>query len=405
MRILIISQYFIPETGAPQNRLLKWAKLLGDKGAVIEVLTAMPNYPEMVIHEDYRGRFYVCEKMQGIKIHRAWIYASSVRSVPSRLMNYFSFVFTSLFVGIFRTGKFDYVFCESPPLFLGFSAYVLKVVKGAKLIFNVSDLWPESAEKLGLVTNRFLLEISACLERFLYRKSFIITGQTRGIVQNISTRFPLKRVFWFRNGADVKEFEALESDPGLRQKLGFAPGDFILLYAGIIGYAQGLEVILNAAALLSHEPAVKFIIMGSGPEKKKLLKMKEEAGLDSVTFLDSRPKKEVIPFIRVCDAAIIPLKRLDLFKGAIPSKIFENLALKKPILLGVEGEAKELLIDTGNAGLAFIPEDHLDLASKILYLYSHEQERIQFGINGYNYLLLEFNPDTIVNEFWSMIYA
>jgi len=405
MRILILSQYFIPETGAPQNRLLQWAKQLSKKGAVVEVLTAMPNYPEMKIHQGYRGKFYKSEEIQGIRIHRAWIYAGSGRTILPRLMNYFSFVFTSLMVGIFRTGKYDYVFCESPPLFLGISAYLLNVFKGARLIFNVSDLWPESAEKLGLVNNRFLLNVSSSLERFLYRKSFLITGQTKGIVQNISSRFPKKNVFWFKNGADVKEFESYENDPGLRDKLGFTPDDFLLLYAGIIGHAQGLEVLLQAAKKLHSDTFIKFLIMGSGPEKEKLLRMKEAWGLNNVLFLDSRPKKEVIPFIHASDVAVIPLKRLDLFKGAIPSKIFENLALKKAILLGVEGEAKELLIDTGKAGLAFTPEDPEDLAGRILYLYSHKQERIEYGINGYNYLLKEFNPEIIVNEFWNRINA
>ncbi|MCX6287006.1 MAG: glycosyltransferase family 4 protein [Bacteroidetes bacterium] len=405
MRILILSQYFIPETGAPQNRLFQWAKLLSNKGATVEVLTAMPNYPEMKIHQAYRGKFYFPETIQGISIHRAWIFAGSSKGILPRLGNYFSFVFTSLLVGIFRMGKYDYVFCESPPLFLGITAYLLKVFKGARLIFNVSDLWPESAEKLGLVTNRFLLNSAASLEKFLYRHSFLITGQTRGIVRNISLRFPQKNVFWFKNGANVNELEAIEYDPGLREKLGFTSQDFLLLYAGILGHAQGLEVVLHAARELHSSTAIKFLIMGSGPEKDKLLKMKEAYGLDNVVFLDNRPKQEVIPFIHASDAALIPLKKLDLFKGAIPSKIFENLALKKPVLLGVEGEAKELFIETGKAGLAFIPEDPADLAAKVLYLYTHVQERKEYGINGYNYLLREFNPETIMNEFWNLINA
>jgi len=405
MRILILSQYFIPETGAPQNRLMQWAKLLISKGATVEVLTAMPNYPEMKIHPGYRGKFYISEEIQGIKVHRAWIFTGSGKAMLPRLINYFSFVFTSALVGIFRTGKFNYVLCESPPLFLGITAYLLTVFKGARLIFNVSDLWPESAEKLGLVTNRFLLRTASALERFLYRKSFMITGQTRGIVENISSRFPSKNVFWLKNGADVRELESLGKDPDLRQKLGFRLGDFLVLYAGIIGYAQGLEVLLHSAKVLTSDPSIKFLIMGSGPEKEKLQRIKEAEGLDNVFFLNSRPKKEVIPFIHAADAAVIPLKKLDIFRGAIPSKIFENIALKKPILLGVEGEAKELLIDAGKAGLAFAPEDPSDLAAKILYLQSHEQERRQFGINGYNYLLKEFNPEIIVNEFWDRINA
>ena len=405
MRILIISQYFIPETGAPQSRHLQWAMQLMKKGATVEVLTAMPNYPEMKIHEGYRDRFYISEDIQGLKVHRAWIYVGTSKAIFPRLLNYFSFVFTSLLAGVFRTGKFDYILCESPPLFLGISAYLLKVFKGARLIFNVSDLWPESAEKLGLVTNRFLLGITSWLERFLYRKSFMVTGQTKGIVRNISSRFPQKNVFWLKNGVDAKELEPYAAEEGLREKLGFSQGDFLLLYAGILGFAQGLEVILQAAGKLRSYPDIKFLIMGSGPEKEKLLRMKASEALDNVYFLDSRPKKEVIPFISISDASVIPLKRLDLFKGAIPSKIFENLALKKPLLLGVEGEAKELLIETGRAGLAFTPEDAEDLVEKALYLYSHPQERIEFGINGYNYLLKEFNPTLIVNDFWNRLNA
>ena len=182
MRILILTQYFIPETGAPQSRLLQWARQLSRKGATVEVLTAMPNYPEMSIHQAYRGKFFLTEEMGGLTIHRSWIYAGSSKAILPRLINYFSFVFTSLLCGIFRTGKFDYVFCESPPLFLGITAWLLSVFKGARLIFNVSDLWPESAEKLGLVKNRLMLSTAASLERFLYRKSFLVTGQTRGIV-------------------------------------------------------------------------------------------------------------------------------------------------------------------------------------------------------------------------------
>ena len=405
MRILILTQYFIPETGAPQSRLLQWAKQLSKKGASVEVLTAMPNYPEMKIHPAYRGKFCLTEEIGGIKIHRAWIYTGSGKGILPRLVNYFSFVFTSLLMGMFGTGKFDYVFCESPPLFLGITAYILKVIKGARLIFNVSDLWPESAEKLGLVTNRYFLGMAAYLERFPYRKSFLITGQTRGIVSNITSRFPQKNVFWFKNGADAAELESIENDPCLREKLGFNADDFLLLYAGILGHAQGLEVLLQAAKQLSSKPAIKFLIMGSGPEKEKLVRMKEAESLGNVFFFDSRPKTEVIPYIHASDAALIPLKRLDLFKGAIPSKIFENLALKKPILLGVEGEAKELLIETGKAGLAFVPEDAADLASRVLYLYTHPQERKQFGINGYEYLQKEFNPEIIVNEFWNLINA
>ena len=183
------------------------------------------------------------------------IHTSSDRSIRPRLLNYFSFVFSSLLVGIFRTGRYDYIFCESPPLFLGISAFLLKTFKRSRLIFNVSDLWPESAEKLGLVSNRFLLKISRCLEEFLYRKSWLICGQTQGIVKSISARFPSKTVFWLKNGADVSELEAVETVPGFRGKLGFSDDDFLLLYAGILGMPRASR--LFCTPLLNFVTTVK----------------------------------------------------------------------------------------------------------------------------------------------------
>jgi glycosyltransferase involved in cell wall biosynthesis len=404
VKILILTQYFPPEVGAAQNRLWNLACRLQQKGAEVSILTGMPNYPQMRIHEGYRGKWYVKEDMDAITVHRCWLFAGTSKSIFPRLMNYFSFVFTSFFTGWLKLGRFDYILCESPPLFLGISAVLLKKLKRAKLIFNVSDLWPESAEKLGLITNRFLLKMTTRLEECLYRSSFVITGQTQGIVRNISERFPAKTVFWLKNGIDLSFYANLPSkDTSWRVESGFPEDDFLLLYAGILGYAQGLEVILKAADQLRERKNIRFLLIGSGPEKDNLIKMKAELSLDNLTFMDTMPRLQLLKIIANVDVAIIPLKKLDLFKGAIPSKIFETLALKKPILLGLEGEAKDLFIEAGNAGLAFIPEDEYDLAAKVLLLYSDRQLTCDLGENGYLYVNRMFNWDNIANDFWKIL--
>ncbi len=403
MKLLILTQYFPPEVGAPQNRLYELAVRLQKKGADVTVLTAMPNYPQMEIHEDYKGKFYTYEEMNGLKVHRSWIYVSKSKGIIKRLFNYFSFVKTSAWVGMFKLGKFDYILCESPPLFLGMSAYFLKLVKGAKLIFNVSDLWPESAEKLGIVTNRFFLWNATKLEEFLYKKAYIVSGQTQGICKNIQTRFPDKKVYWLPNGVDLSYYNANETQDDWRKKNDFNSDDFLLLYAGIIGHAQGLEVILNAAAKLKEFKNIKFILLGSGPEKEKLQQMKGDMELESVLFFDAVTKKEMPAIVSAVDVAVIPLKKLDLFKGAIPSKIFENLAMKKPILLGVEGEAKELFIEDGKCGLAFIPEDSEDLKNKTIELFTNRASLKQLGENGFKYVEQKFTRDKIAEEFWQYI--
>jgi len=347
MKILFLTQYFPPEIGAPQNRLFELAIRLKDKGAIIKVLTAMPNYPEMKIHKTYKRKFYWKEEIGGLDVIRTYIYVKKSNSLFIRLLNYFSFVCSSCLIGLFKLGHYDFIFCESPPLFLGITAYLLKLRTGAKLIFNVSDLWPESAAKLGLVSNRFLLRLARSLEEFMYINSWLITGQTQGIVKNISTRFPTKKVYWLKNGVDINFFDCIKKDKKWRNRNNLKDKDMIFLYAGIIGYAQGLEVILNVAKRLEMYDDLKFILMGSGPEKEKLVNKDKSLKLKNVMFLDVVSKDQMPGIIGAIDAAIIPLKKIDLFKGAIPSKIFEYLAMKKPLVLGVDGEAKDLFIEKG----------------------------------------------------------
>ena len=192
MKILILTQYYPPEIGAPQNRLHELAIRLKNKGLRIEVLTALPNYPKMKIFEKYKDKQNREETIDGIKIYRSWIYVSATKSIFTRLLNYFSFVWSSYWRGR-RLQSFDYLMVESPPLFLGYSAMALSKKLNAKLIFNVSDLWPESAEQLGLVTNKALLKMAYKLENKCYATSTLITGQTMGIVNDIKHRFPIKK--------------------------------------------------------------------------------------------------------------------------------------------------------------------------------------------------------------------
>ncbi|PJB15262.1 MAG: glycosyltransferase WbuB [Flavobacteriales bacterium CG_4_9_14_3_um_filter_32_8] len=401
MKILFLTQYFPPEVGAPQNRLFELAIRLQKEGMDVTVLTAMPNYPAMEIHSKYLGKKYDYEEMDGLKIHRSSIFVSKSKSIVKRLQNYFSFVWSSYWVGKKKIEKkYDYIFCESPPLFLGISAYLLCRNKKAKLIFNVSDLWPESAEKLGLVTNKFFLKLATILEEFLYNKSSLITGQTQGIVCNISTRFPNKKVYWLPNGVDLMLYDPEKIKSNWRIENGFLENDLILLYAGIIGHAQGLEIILKAANRTKNHKEIKYLLLGSGPEKDKLIVFKDQMNLNNVFFLNLVPKSEMPKIVKAIDVALVPLKKLDLFLGAIPSKIFENLAMKKPLLLGVGGEAKELFINNGKAGLFFEPENDEDLAEKTIYLNNNREKIIEFGENGRNYVNEFFNRNNIADSFF-----
>ncbi len=405
MRIIFLTQYFPPETGAPQNRLFAMARALQSQGAEVTVLTAMPHYPDMRIQEAYRGKFHLHETLNGLDVHRAWIYVSQGRGIFSRLCNYFSFVLTSLLVGVFKLKKADVLFVESPPLFLGITAMCLARLKEAKLVFNVSDLWPESAVQLGLVTNKTMIHLSTWLEERCYQRAALITGQTQGIVRNIQSRFPQKKVLWVPNGVDFDAIASAEDVPpsDIRERLGIAANDLVLAYAGIVGHAQGLEVVLEAAALLRGRKDIHFIIMGDGPEKQKLMEMKQRLDPIAVHFVDRMPRQDLLGMMRSIDGVVVPLLKNDLFKGAIPSKIFEALALSKPVVLGVDGEARDLFITAGEAGIYFTPEDPEALAKAAIRYADDRSLAKVHGANGARYVRAHFDRNLISNTLWDAL--
>jgi glycosyltransferase involved in cell wall biosynthesis len=401
MRLLILTQYYPPEIGAPQNRLHELAVRLKAYGVQIEVLTALPNYPKMSIQEGYQNGENREELIDGIPVHRASIYVSSSKSIVSRLLNYFSFVWTSYWRGR-KLEHFDFLLVESPPLFLGYSAMALAKKLNAKLIFNVSDLWPESAEKLGIVNNATLLKMAYRLEAKCYKRAALITGQTQGIVTDIARRFPSKEVYWLPNGVNIdfyKPAHFTESD--FRTKNGFASTDLLFFYGGIIGHAQGLEVILKAASELSAYPQVHFILQGSGPEKTQLENLKAKLQLSNVHFLEPVPKAEMPVILQAIDVALVPLKNLPLFQGAIPSKVFEALAMEVPLLLGVDGEARQHFIENAEAGWFFEPENAHALATIIKTLIEQPDAIKRAGKNGRNYVSQHFNRDQIAASLYT----
>lgn len=399
--LLILTQYFPPEIGAPQNRLYELAIRLQKMGISVSILTALPNYPKMEKMPGYHAGMK--ETMEGLTVYRAGIYVSKSRGLFSRLMNYFSFVWTSAWRGIFSVPRHEILLVESPPLFLGISAWLISRLRGSKMVFNVSDLWPESAEKLGLVKNRFFLRCAGSLERCMYKSAWKITGQTRGIVQNISSRFPDKKIHWLPNGVDLSLYDPLKKTGDWRSTLGFLPDDKLFLYAGILGHAQGLEVILKAASRLKMHDKVKFILLGDGPEKLILMEMAGKEDLKNVRFLDPVPKEAMLQVLAAVDAAIIPLRKLDLFLGAIPSKIFEAISMEIPIILGVDGEARTLFIEEGRCGLYFSPEDDAALAVAIRTICEDPELAQSLGRNGRIYARRRFDRDAIASDFYTFL--
>ena len=397
MRILFLTQYCPPEVGAPQNRIFEFSKKLKEFGHEVTILTALPNYPRGEIFEEYRGKRIVLEEIDGIKIVRTNIYATKSKSFIKRLINYFSFTFSSVFQGVKYIGNQDVIITESPPLFLGWSGYVLSKLKKAKFVFNIADLWPESAVKLGVLSNKVFIKMAIWLEEFCYKKASAITCQTQGIVDDIIDRgFNKTKVHLVTNGVDTELFKKEERDEEFRKSIGIN-SKFALCYAGIHGIAQGLEVIITVAEIVKDKEDIQFVFVGDGSEKQDLINMVKEKKLNNVTFLPLQPTANMPKIVASMDAAIIPLKRLQLFEGALPSKMFETLSAEVPIIMAVKGEA-ERLINNAQAGIVVEPENPQEIAEAVIKLYNDKELRNTLGKNGRKYVKEHYDRNNITRN-------
>lgn len=395
MRILMLTQYFPPETGAAQVRLFEVAKAIRNQGHDIEVVTAFPNHPTGFIPLEYRGKFFMRDSLDGIPIVRTWIYPVQRGKFWKRLLNYFSFVF-SAFYGVLKAGKADYIFVESPPLFIGFTTLFTKFVKGAQVIFNVSDLWPESAVSLGLVTNKTLISLTEGLERQMYKSSWRISTQTEGIIRSLKERgIPEKKLVFLPNGVDPDLFAPLAPDEKLLDELNLR-GKFIILYAGTMGYAHGLEVALQAAqSLEKSHPDIAFLLVGDGSEKPRLVEMAREMNLTNVRWVDFQPITEMRRYYSLSQINLSTLRRYKLAEGVRPSKVFPGLASAKPLIYVGEGEGAKIVEESGG-GVVIPPEEPQILVETILELQNDPVRCETLGQRGREFVVKHYSWKAIV---------
>lgn len=372
------------------------AQGLTQKGFQVTVLTAMPNYPKGKIYAGYWGLLKI-EQQDKVKVVRTIIFPTQKASLVPRLLNYFSFVFSSLFIGIWFTGRADYILTESPPLFLGISGYLISRLKRARWIFNVSDLWPESAVRLGAVSDGLALKMSEKLEAFCYRKAWLVSGQSKSILQNIEERFPKVRTYHLSNGVDKDLFSPVLQNDELRKQL--APEkEVILFYGGLHGLAQGLEQILFAAEKINQtmNKRVQFVFVGDGPQKQELIELASSLNLRNIKFLDPVEKKAMPALVALADICLIPLKIY--LPGAVPSKLYEAMASEKPVILIAEGEAAEI-VSSAVAGVVVHPGDIDGLANAIVRLIDNPDEAKAMGKAGRKAVELYYDRRNIVDGF------
>jgi glycosyltransferase involved in cell wall biosynthesis len=398
MKLIILTQYYPPEHGAPQNRLHDLARRWVLKGHEVIVLTAMPNYPTGKIFPEYRGKFIFTDIIDGVRVIRCWILPSKKKSTVSQLICYFSFVKSAACIGLFKLPKSDFLVCESPPLFLGFTALFLSFVKRTKLVMNISDLWPESAVQLGMIGKGPALSFLEWFEKLLYKKSVLVSCQTEGIVDGVKKRYPEAKTFLFPNGVDLEMFTPSTPDSALKKELGIPEDFFIVGYGGNHGRSQALEQVLEVARILNNEK-IFIAFFGDGPEKATLEKKASESGLKNIRFYPSQPRQKMSQIQALWDIALVPLKDIPLFDGARPSKMFELMAGQIPFIFCGKGEGAELALKSGCAKVV-PPENPAKLADAILELSNLSLEnRKEMGLKGREFVINSYNRAKLAEMF------
>ena len=384
MRVLLISQYFPPETGGTSNRLISIARGLRDAGHDVHVIAEKPNHPEGIIRKDYRGGAFDERAYEGIPVTYTWVYTHPEKNFIKRLLFYGSFMVMAVLGAMRVRGDFDVVLASSPPLFVGLSGWLAAQIKGAKFVFDVRDIWPEVAVAMGALTHPTAIRLAEGIEQFIYRRADGITAVTDSfcdhIRETVGEQTPMQRVM---NGTMPDVFQQEERRDEMRQRLGVEDA-FVVTYAGNLGLAQGLPHILDAAGELQSNDAVEFLMLGSGPVKDDLIDEATRRSLDNVRFLDRVPLDEAAAHMAASDALLVPLEDHDIYQQFIPSKLFDSMASGRPVLLSVDGEAREIL-DEADAGLYYPAEDGDALADRVRWLLDHPESAEAMGHQGREY--------------------
>jgi glycosyltransferase involved in cell wall biosynthesis len=381
MRVLYLSQYFAPEVGATQTRAHEMATGLIRAGHDVTMLTEVPNHPKGIIFPEYRRKLWVRENLEGIDVVRVWVKASPVKTMRTRLAFYLTYMLNATLAGLALRGPYDVIYATSPPLFVGGAALALSGLRRIPLIFEVRDLWPESAVALNELHNLSFIRWATRLEEACYRRAKRIVVVTQGIRDRLITRGFGDKVLLIPNGANTDLFHyQSEAGKAIRQQLDL-DDDFLIIYAGIHGIAQGLETVLNAAHKLRDHAGLHFLFIGDGPRKAELHALKERLALPNVTMLAAQPRETIPAYLSAADVALVPLRRLDIFRGALPSKIFDAWACECPIILSMQGEAQQVL-QQANAGVYVEPESPSALAQVVQEMINHSKLLRRYGRNG-----------------------
>lgn len=406
MNILFLSHYFPPEVNAPASRAYEHCKEWVRLGHKVTVITSAPNHPKGKVYAGYKNKLYQKEMVDGIEVIRIWTYLSANEGFGKRALNYFSYFISVVVLSIFMLSRKDIVLSTSPQFFNGLAGYPVSKILKAVWVLEIRDLWPESILAVGAMKNKKIISILYAIEKFMYKKADYIIPVTDAFNTYISKIiYPYRKTCVINNAVNNDFFnpESIDVEALTEFKQSHAlENKFVISYVGTHGMAHGLKTLLNAAKVLRNKKDIIFLLIGDGAEKNALKKVKKELSLDNVLMLPQLPKDKMPMVLGASDISIVHLKRDKAFEKVIPSKLFESMAMGKPVILGVKGEAAKI-INQSRSGVCIEPENHLQMANAILALKRDVAGYRKMSNAGMNYVRCNYDRRKLAQDYLNVL--
>lgn len=386
MKILVITQYYYPEPGAPTYRLTSIVEAMVKRGHEVTVICEFPNHPTGVLNRMDRWRLFRIEKNESHRIVRTFVMAFARKSNIKRMMFYLSFSLSSFLAAIFLRRQ-DVIFASSPPIFHAFTAMLAAKLKGSKFALDIRDIWPEGVLGAEAVSSGRLMKWGGYLEKNLYKNADLIYSTTKGQQRTIEQRGGAGKAFVIYNGSDEYALNWCGDYAELRRSLGWE-NKTIVCFTGLIGLVQNLACLVPEMARIEWND-IKFVFIGNGPGESELRQAISETHIKNVEFINMMPRSEVIPYIYASDIMLAVLKESEFFKITIPSKVYDYMAAGKPIVTNVDGELRDI-ITANNVGIYFSLSEKGSFGRAIEKLKIDSELRYKMGVSGKKTVEREF---------------
>lgn len=406
MKILLVHQYYLEDDDHGGSRWNEINRKWTEDGHQVQVIAGMMHYTSSEKRTEYKGKLFKKKTQGEVEVMRCHVSESYNANFVGRLWAYFSFVFSSIWAGLFKVkGKYDVIIVTSPPLFVGISGYVISLFKRTPYVFEIRDLWPESAIDTGVVTNKFIIKLAYALEKFIYKKARLINVLTPAFRDTLIHKKGIAedKIIFIPNAADFSLSDDLVQNFDVKdfKDRNDLNNKFVITYVGAHGLANHLDQVLETANLL-NDTNVLFLLIGDGMEKHRLIKKSKDENIQNVRFINPVPKADVFKYILASDMGTSVLKNVDTFKTVYSNKTFDYMACKKPILMAIDGVSRDL-VEQADAGIFVQPENPEDFAQKIIQYLSTPSEIIRQGENGYRFAKDNFDRMVLADKYINLI--